>query len=159
MNDGGITARRARYDGCGETAGTTDITTQDCVRLLRNSTVGRLGVTDRAMPLILPVHFTVHNDWVVIRTSMDGRMAEASRNNVVAFEVDETDVGTGGGWSVVVVGYANLIDHGARYEVLSALDLPAWAPGHRDGFIVIKMERVSGRRLVFVAESGTGIRT
>lgn len=135
----------------------TTITTRECVDLLRESSIGRLGVTDRAMPMILPVNFRVSNDWVVVRTYPGSIMAEAARNTVVAFEVDRADFGERTGWSVVVVGHASLITGGATFEALSELNLPAWAPDDEDGYLVIKMERVSGRRLTFAAESGAGI--
>lgn len=133
------------------------ITTRECVDLLRESTVGRLGVTNRAMPMILPVNFQVYNDWVVVRTVPGSTMAEAARNSVVAFEVDQADFSKRTGWSVVVVGHASLISGGPVFETLCGLDLLAWAPHEEDGFLVIKMERVSGRRLAIAAESGAGI--
>lgn len=162
MEDIGDTdSKRATADSAmGRINGTvalSTITTRECVDLLRESSIGRLGVTDRAMPMILPVNFRVFNDWVVVRTYPAGTMAEAARNSVVAFEVDRVDAGERSGWSVVVVGHASLITGGATFASLSALDLPVWAPDDEDGYLVIKMERVSGRRLAFAAESGAGI--
>lgn len=146
----------AAGNGTGPVALST-ITTRECVELLRESAIGRLGVTDRAMPMILPVNFRVYNDWVVVRTHPGSTMAAAARNTVVAFEVDRADLGQRTGWSVVVVGHASLITGGTLFKALSDLDLLSWAPGGEDGYLVIKMERVSGRRLAFAAESGTGI--
>lgn len=144
--------------GCGNgTVALSTITTRECVDLLRESSIGRLGVTDRAMPMILPVNFRIFNDWVVVRTYPGSTMADAARNTVVAFEVDRADLERRTGWSVVVVGHASLITGGTTFEALSQLGLPAWAPDGEDGYLVIKMERVSGRRLAFAAESGTGI--
>lgn len=133
------------------------ITTRECLDLLRDGTIGRLGLTDRALPMILPVRFRVHNDWVVVRTDPLGTMAQAARDAVVAFEVDQVESGTGRGWSVVVLGHASLVTDGPTHAALSCLDLPDWTTDGSDGHLVIKMERVSGRRLDFGAETGTGI--
>lgn len=138
------------------TAALETITTRECLDLLRESAVGRLGVTDRALPMILPVNFRIFNDWVVVRTHPGSTMAAAARDTVVAFEVDRVDVEGRSGWSVVVVGHAGLLTGGDSFRALTKLGLPTWAPDGEDCYLVIKMERVSGRRLTFATDSGNG---
>ena len=81
----------------------------ECLRLLagRSGSVGRVGfLNEQALPTILPVNYALMNLDVVFRTGV-GDAASAVRNNqVVAFEVDEHDVGTGRCWSVLVRGVA-----------------------------------------------------
>lgn len=119
----------------------------DCYRLLASSCVGRVVGTDNALPLVLPVNFCLDGHNIVFRTSPTGRLAAATRNVVVAFEVDDIDVQTWTGWSVVVTGVANPLTAPGDVVRAEQLGLVSWLGEDRDHFVQIVPGLVSGRRL------------
>lgn len=119
----------------------------ECLALLRSVPLGRIVFTDRALPAVQPVNFTVAEGNVVIRTSAGSKLAAAARRAVVAFEVDEYDAATRTGWSVVIVGQAELVSDPRELEVLETLPLETWAPGLRNHFIRIRPEIMTGRKI------------
>lgn len=102
--------------------------------------VGRIVFTDQALPAILPVNFSVWDGSVLIRTGAGSKLAAATGNAVVAFEVDEIDQDTGKGWGVVVVGRSGLVDHPEEVA-------PRTWVGDRDHLIRIAIGSITGRRV------------
>jgi len=120
----------------------------ECLRLLGTATLGRVAVTADALPVILPVNFIMADDQIVIRTGRGTKLDAATRNSVVAFEVDQIDPMYHTGWSVLVTGVAR--DMTAQPELLHLAHEPArWAPEKAsDGrLIAISADLVSGRRI------------
>ena len=119
----------------------------DCYRLLATSSVGRLVSTDNALPLVLPVNYCLDGHNVVFRTAPDGRLAAATHNVVVAFEVDSIDEETWTGWSVVVTGVASPLTSPGDVVRAGQLGLVSWLGEDRDHFVQIVPGLVTGRRL------------
>jgi len=117
------------------------------LRLLASAVLGRIGVTDRALPVILPVNFVLDGDQVLVRTSVGTKLLAAAAGAVVAFEVDDFDPMDHAGWSVTITGPAREVTDPADLERIRHLPLPHWTPaaGH---VIAIDPAIVSGRRLV-----------
>ncbi|WP_037560133.1 pyridoxamine 5'-phosphate oxidase family protein [Spirillospora albida] len=120
---------------------------EECLALLGAAEIGRIVFTDRALPAIQPVNFTLHEGTIVIRTSPGSRLSTGAAGTVVAFEIDDFDVAARTGWSVVVVGRARVVTAPEESAALEALGLRTWAPGERDRFISVRPEIVSGRRI------------
>jgi nitroimidazol reductase NimA-like FMN-containing flavoprotein (pyridoxamine 5'-phosphate oxidase superfamily) len=120
----------------------------ECLELLRTVTVGRIAFTERGLPAIQPVNFTVDGSNVIIRTSGGGKLAAAVAGAMVAFEADEVDAATRTGWSVVVMGHASLIRDIDQLVALAGPDSHPWAPGRSGHVIRIRSERITGRRIV-----------
>ncbi len=118
--------------------------TAECLRLLETSTIGRIGISSGALPVILPINYRVDGHRILFRTSAGTKLDAATRNAVVAFEVDHIDPIYHSGWSVVVTGVAADVD-GAPDEDLWAT--PRWAPGAEDRLVAISIDEISGRRL------------
>jgi nitroimidazol reductase NimA-like FMN-containing flavoprotein (pyridoxamine 5'-phosphate oxidase superfamily) len=119
----------------------------ECLHLLDGATVGRVAVTSAALPTVLPVNFRLAGDRIVFRTGRGTKLAAATRNAVVAFEVDDIDPIDHTGWSVVVTGVARPVVDPDDLAALDGLGIPRWAPS-RDGHMVeVSLELVSGRRL------------
>jgi len=119
----------------------------ECLALLRASLVGRVVVTDRALPAAFPVNFALLGEGVVFRTTAGSKLEAASARAVVAFEVDDMDPVRQTGWSVLVQGRAALIEDPVDLARARALPLQPWAPGRRLEFVRIRSELVSGRRI------------
>ncbi|WP_019633347.1 pyridoxamine 5'-phosphate oxidase family protein [Actinomadura atramentaria] len=118
-----------------------------CRALLAAVPIGRIVFTDRALPAVQPVNFTLVDGDVVVRTSSDSRLAAAVRDAVVAFEADDYDARTGTGWSVVVIGRARAVVDAAELAALRAVPLRPWVRGGPDRFLRIRPDLLSGRRL------------
>lgn len=78
----------------------------ECLRLLATAELGRIALTDDALPVIVPVNFRLAQQLVLIRTGLGTKLDAATRNAVVAFEVDDVDPVRKVGWSVMVQGIA-----------------------------------------------------
>ena len=117
-----------------------------CLELLRAASVGRLVFTERALPAVRPVEFRWWRGDVVIRIT-DPAMLAASDNRVVAFETDELDADLHRGWSVTVVGHAQLITDVPDLVELSGIFTRPQIGGRCDYFVRVRTEKVTGRRL------------
>jgi len=131
--------------------GTTVLSSEECLDLLRSQTVGRLAVSIRDRPDIFPVNHVVDRGGIVFRTAEGTKLAAAVLGRGVAFEVDGQDRGTA--WSVIVKGHATEIER--MDELLDALELPLFpwhaSPKHR--FVRIEPVEISGRRFDIVDAS------
>jgi nitroimidazol reductase NimA-like FMN-containing flavoprotein (pyridoxamine 5'-phosphate oxidase superfamily) len=118
----------------------------ECLRLLGRATLGRVAVTSAAMPTVLPVNFRLTGGRIVFRTGAGTKLAAATRNAVVAFEVDDIDPVRQTGWSVVVTGVARpVVDNDVLAE-LDGLFIPRWA-GPENQVVEVSLELISGRRI------------
>lgn len=122
-----------------------ELTLRECLRALRSIPIGRLVYTEHALPAVRPVNFTVW-DHAILIWSMPGTKAQILRNDVVAFEVDDINYRTGTGWSVVVLGKAEVITEPDELAELAAVTPPPTAR-YTDHVIRIQIEQVTGRRL------------
>jgi uncharacterized protein len=124
----------------------------ECVALLSGAQVGRAVFTERAMPAVVPVNFIVQDDAVVMSTAADTRLAAAASRGVLAFQVDDIDPVTRSGWSVVVVGVAELVDSPAEQARIHVM-LQPWAPGRNVVFVRLPLKVVTGRRILAPGDS------
>lgn len=119
----------------------------ECLRLLGQAVVGRIGLTVGALPTILPVNFALLGEDVVIRTGWGAKLRAATDHQVVCFEVDGFDRPTHTGWSVLATGRAEVVEDPAQLARVRALALEPWAPAPRDHYVVLRTELLSGRRI------------
>ncbi|MBO0693447.1 MAG: pyridoxamine 5'-phosphate oxidase family protein [Acidimicrobiaceae bacterium] len=84
-----------------------------CLELLGSRSLGRLALSERALPTVVPVSYELVGDRVVLAAPQASRLLVEGQRPVVAFEVDDIDPDTFAGWSVVVVGAVQQIaaDH------------------------------------------------
>jgi hypothetical protein len=120
----------------------------ECLQLLASTTVGRVALTSKALPVILPVNYAMDGDTVVIRTRPGSLLATSrERGVVVAFEVDELDRQTCSGWSVLVTGTLREITDVGELARAEQLPLAPWIGGDRRHFVRITPGLLSGRRI------------
>jgi len=84
----------------------------ECRQLLARHTLGRVGLTNGGLPLILPVHYAYDDGVIGFRTSPGTKLRAAANGDVLAFEVDTYDEESGQGWSVMVLGRAAVLTIG-----------------------------------------------
>jgi nitroimidazol reductase NimA-like FMN-containing flavoprotein (pyridoxamine 5'-phosphate oxidase superfamily) len=124
-----------------------EIGTEECWRLLRSRSVGRLGTCYGSVPDIFPVNFVVAGDDIVFRTEAGTKLAGATMMPTAVFEVDDVDENRRVAWSVVVHGRAREVE---RYdEILQAEELPleTWAPGGKGRWVRLHVADIAGRRV------------
>lgn len=120
----------------------------ECLRLLARSPIGRVVVTDKALPAAFPVNFALLDEDVVFMTRGGTKLEMAAAEEVVAFEADEIDPSTQTGWSVLIQGWASQITDPDELARARALRLRPWAAGERLQFVRVRSEVMSGRRLL-----------
>lgn len=119
----------------------------ECRALLGTQLLGRIGVTVDALPVVLPVNFQLFDGEVVIQTERDTRLADATNNTVVAFEVDNAEPGGTGSWSVTLTGIATEINDPDVIAQLRQLPFTRWVRGENDRYVGISLDLLSGRRV------------
>ena len=127
-------------------AGLEILEREECLRLLAGANTGRIALTVRALPAILPVRFVLDGDRIVIRAGAASTLAVATRSAVVAFEADGCDGGPALEWSVVATGLARHVTDEREQSRLDALALPRWARDDGSCLVSITTERLGGRR-------------
>lgn len=118
----------------------------ECLDRLRTHNVGRVSVTDEALPVIVPVNYTLDGSGIVFRTRPDGILARACHSNVVAFEIDDVADDGMAGWSVLVVGVADALDGSERMRAENRALVSAAGPD-RDHFVKVTLGRITGREI------------
>ena len=114
----------------------------ECLRLLDEGRVGRIGGVWDDEPHIVPVNYRWDGSGVVCRLD-PGLTLRALADRVVVFEIDGFDPQARTGWSVIVRGHA--VEAEAPPDAL-AEPVP-WAPGAREHRVRIEAVSVSGRRV------------
>jgi nitroimidazol reductase NimA-like FMN-containing flavoprotein (pyridoxamine 5'-phosphate oxidase superfamily) len=85
------------------------LTPAECWSLLSGETVGRVALSIRALPAILPVRYAIDGRSVRIHLESPGLSPVSVQDAVVAFAVDEIDNRTGAGWTVQVQGRVRMV--------------------------------------------------
>lgn len=123
-----------------------------CLERLARASVGRVAVTAGALPAIVPVNYVLSGSNVVFRTERGGMLAHGCDGTVVAFEIDDVAADGQGGWSVLVVGVAHLLDGSDALRALETGLVSAAGDG-RDQFVAITIGTLSGREITPSATS------
>ena len=122
---------------------------QECLRLMAKAPIGRIVYTRRALPAVLPVHFTLDGDGaILLRTSAASELVRAIDGAVVAFETDDVDVARHSGWSVVVTGTATVVTDPDERARLARTGPVSWVPAPQEVYVRIDPELVTGRELL-----------
>ena len=117
----------------------------ECLRLLASETLGRVGISVGALPVIFPVNYSMVDGDIVFRTGDGLKLKAALDHTIVAFEVDRADPELRHGWSVLVVGLAEeVLDEDER---LARIVPRPWVGGDRPYLIRIRPDLVSGRSI------------
>jgi nitroimidazol reductase NimA-like FMN-containing flavoprotein (pyridoxamine 5'-phosphate oxidase superfamily) len=124
----------------------TSLSETECVARLESHSIGRVGWNTTEGPQILPVSYAVRDGAVVFRTAPYGALSELRSVRQVAFEVDDFDLATRTGWSVLVRGWAKpATDPDQLVALWTPQDPIPWATGTRTLFITISLDAVTGR--------------
>ena len=89
------------------------------------------AITVGALPAVLPINFRLVDDRIVFRTSGGAKLDAATRNAVVAFEVDDMEPLSHTGWSVMVTGMAREVTDPAEARRVAIGQHPSVGTGRR----------------------------
>ena len=119
---------------------------QECWRLLREASVGRLAVIVDGHPDVFPVNYKVDNDSLVFRTGTGTKQQALDAGTPVALEADRVSAEFGMAWSVVVKGQAQRAT--STDQALDAVSrtLFPWQGIGKDYLFRVVPESVTGRR-------------
>jgi nucleotide-binding universal stress UspA family protein len=125
-----------------------EIPEEECLALLNGREVGRLVVVEDGRPLVFPVNYTVDGRTVAVRTDPGAKLAWATLGPV-AVEIDDIDVATHEGWSVVVRGVGRDITDGvdAWSGEVRARPPEPWVEGEKEHWIAVASPVITGRRI------------
>jgi uncharacterized protein len=107
-------------EGCDHN-GFVILSRRECLHRLTEQRLGRVAVSMRALPVILPVRFALLDEDIVFRTAAGARLSTCCDHAVVAFESDAYDPHTGHGWSVCITGMASPLTE--PHDIVRASDL------------------------------------
>lgn len=125
----------------------SELSPDECLRLLAGVPVGRVGLSVRAMPAVFPVNFALLDGEVVFRTVEGTKFHAAVAGAVLAFEADGYEPDGRSGWSVLVQGVSRVVTEPAELHRARQLTVESWAvDGAADRIVRITSTFVSGRR-------------
>ncbi|HVN49800.1 MAG TPA: pyridoxamine 5'-phosphate oxidase family protein [Acidimicrobiales bacterium] len=119
----------------------------ECRDLLVATTIGRVGISVDALPVILPVNYRMLDDAILIRTAEGSKLSAAWKGAVVAFEIDDYDPLSHTGWSVLVQGTARVLTAPGELARARRMPLEPWAHPDEGAFVAISCDLMSGRRI------------
>ena len=130
-----------------ETGELTELGREQCLRLLAGGVVGRVVFTEAALPAAHPVSYLLDGEEVVFCTANGGKLAAATLQRVVAFQVDEIDPEGRTGWSVLGVGQAYEVTDPRRLAELTDRMPDPWLANRAGHTVAIPLKRLTGRVL------------
>ena len=121
---------------------------EECLLLLEREPIGRLALTAGALPVVLPVNFTLQGRTIVFASAPGLKLDAAHAGTVVCLEVDGFDVLSHGGWSVNATGRLAEITDPVQLAEARELPLSPWALSDPQHYVQLGIELLSGRRIV-----------
>lgn len=122
------------------------------MRLLAGAGIGRVILTEQALPTALPVAYVMDSGDVVFRSAAGAKLTAAREGTVIAFEADAFDEVERTGWSVVVTGIARVVTDPAEERHVSTLNIPAWVEPAGSRFVRLTPALVTGRRITVASD-------
>jgi nitroimidazol reductase NimA-like FMN-containing flavoprotein (pyridoxamine 5'-phosphate oxidase superfamily) len=119
----------------------------ECLSLLEQQRVGRLGFVVDGWPVVLPMNYLVDGGDIVLRTDAGTKLSTLRHGAQVSLQVDSYDHVYRSGWSVLVFGFATEMIDDAAISQARSLGLHSWAGGDDNFWIRIRPLQITGRRL------------
>lgn len=113
--------------------------------------IGRLAIVIGGEPDIFPVNYVVDGQSLVFRTAEGSKLLAASLGGRMAFQVDEWT--HEGAVSVLAHGTPHVME-GEERESATSLELDPWVPTHKEHWVRLEVDEVTGRRFRFGPEPG-----
>jgi nitroimidazol reductase NimA-like FMN-containing flavoprotein (pyridoxamine 5'-phosphate oxidase superfamily) len=130
----------------------TELDEDESRKLISGGGIGRIAYQSRYGPAVLPVNYRWYNGAVVFRTARHSTLDEDLQTGIanaeykVAFEIDDVDIESRQGWSVLIQGSAHHVTDAER-EAAERAGVEPWPSGERELFVRIRPDRITGRRI------------
>lgn len=121
----------------------------ECLRLLalHAGGIGRLGVVVDRTPVVLPVNYVlVDGEDVAFRSAPGTKLHAALASEPLAFEVDGIDERHATAWSVLVQGFARVLDAEELDDLERRTRAATLVPAEGTRVVRLRSDSVSGRR-------------
>ncbi len=122
------------------------LSVQECWRLLRSESVGRLAVCVYDHLDIFPVTYKVGHGTVMFLTGAGTKLTSALAGPPIALEADHVSPDMGVAWSVTIKGQATSTELTQEVREAGGLLLPPWETGRKHRLMRVIPDTVSGRR-------------
>jgi nitroimidazol reductase NimA-like FMN-containing flavoprotein (pyridoxamine 5'-phosphate oxidase superfamily) len=126
--------------------GMSVLSEERCFDLLGTMQLGRIAVTERALPSILPVRYARFGDAILFRVGEGTLLRAARMGQIVCFEADSGDHHLEAAWSVTAIGQLRVIDDREQVELAEQIELVPWS-AWSNTFIRLVPQVVNGRML------------
>ena len=124
------------------------LTREECLTFLATHEFGHLGIIGDDGIAIFPVNYALDGDSIGVRTD-PGQKFDGAVLAQVAFEVDDVDIESHEGASVLVQGMGRDVTDAIDPASVRMRETPLtpWAPGAKAQWIMITARTMTGRRL------------
>ena len=117
-----------------------------CLHLLSGRSVGRIGFSSGALPVIYPVNYLLDDRTLYMGCDEGSKARAARQGNVACLQIDHSEALEHDGWSVMATGRLGLVPD-EELDTVSRRPIPSWALGTPELYITLQVELLSGRRL------------
>lgn len=120
-----------------------------CLQLLASGSVGRIAINAAPSPLVVPVNYAARDRTIVFTTVSGSKWDAAQAGDPASFEVDGVDTEHRSGWSVLVRGKLEAVEHEDAADELAALleEVEPLPGGERPHVVRVVIDEVTGRRI------------
>jgi nitroimidazol reductase NimA-like FMN-containing flavoprotein (pyridoxamine 5'-phosphate oxidase superfamily) len=117
-----------------------------CLEHLGQHRLASLAITDGALPLVLPVLYTLYGEEILVGAAPNGILGRRMPNSIVSMCVHDLDDELLSGWTVTVTGRAEPVE--SLGDLADGVDLRRWGLDQAGQVVVrIGTELISGRQI------------
>ena len=116
---------------------------RECLEFLGSESVGHLGLTAGALPLVVPIRYRLVGDSLIFATEEGAKLNSARSHAVACLEIDRSDPSTGTSWTVLATG--RLREAPEEADMASGDDrLRAWGLPTTEHLVALDIALLSG---------------
>jgi nitroimidazol reductase NimA-like FMN-containing flavoprotein (pyridoxamine 5'-phosphate oxidase superfamily) len=134
----------------------TSLGRSECLELLSQVSVGRIGASIDALPVIFPVHFALFGESVLFRTVPGTKLDAATIGAVVAFQADAQEPLDGNPWTVLLQGIASAVTDEWDQSQARSVRIKSWLGiddhHHHHHLVRLEATNITGRRFGIAGE-------
>ena len=133
------------------------LTRDECLELLDQVVVGRIGYVTDGTAIILPVNFMVLDGDIVFCTAKGSTLNWLSLRGRLSFQADASSWADREGWSVLIHGVAREVTDSNELEILRRGLMRSWLRSPAEHWVRIRIETISGRALRGAVHASEGL--